>query len=98
MPSGCVQRLDAARARSVQLALERTAAASPPSRAGLFGWVDTGVDTERLAQAMLDEGWLLAPGSLFHAAPRPTTLMRINFATYAGRALLEAIRSGSARP
>jgi DNA-binding transcriptional MocR family regulator len=39
------------------------------------------VDTERLAQAMVDQGWLLAPGSLFHATPRPTTLMRINFAT-----------------
>jgi DNA-binding transcriptional MocR family regulator len=30
---------------------------------------------------MLDEGYLMAPGSLFHAARRPTTLMRINFAT-----------------
>ena len=30
---------------------------------------------------MLDDGWLLAPGALFHATPRPTTLMRINFAT-----------------
>jgi DNA-binding transcriptional MocR family regulator len=30
---------------------------------------------------MLDDGWLLAPGSLFHAEPRPTTLMRINFAS-----------------
>ena len=48
---------------------------------GLFGWVDVGVDTERLAQALLDQGWLTAPGALFHAVPRPTTLMRINFAT-----------------
>ena len=29
---------------------------------------------------MLDE-WLIAPGALFHATPRPSTLMRINFAT-----------------
>jgi DNA-binding transcriptional MocR family regulator len=48
---------------------------------GLFGWVDVGVDTERLARIMLDDGWLLAPGALFHAAHRPTSLMRINFAT-----------------
>ena len=48
---------------------------------GLFGWVDTGVDTDRLAQVMMDEGYLLAPGSLFHAVRRPTTLMRINFAS-----------------
>ena len=30
---------------------------------------------------MLDDGWLLAPGALFHSTQRPTTLMRINFAT-----------------
>ena len=47
---------------------------------GLFGWVDAGVDSERLAHAMIDD-WLLDPGSLFHARPRPTSLMRINFAT-----------------
>ena len=73
-------RLGQARARSVQLALSHgcTFAAEP---AGLFGWVDTGVDTDTLAQRMLDEGYLIAPGSLFHAMRRPTTLMRINFAT-----------------
>ena len=49
--------------------------------AGLFGWLDTGADTDTLTQRMLDEGYLLAPGSLFHARRQPTTLMRINFAT-----------------
>jgi len=48
---------------------------------GLFGWVDTGVDTDVLAQRMLDEGYLLAPGGLFHAERTPSSLMRINFAT-----------------
>ncbi|MFN3375298.1 MAG: PLP-dependent aminotransferase family protein [Burkholderiaceae bacterium] len=73
-------RLDAARARSIKLALAAGCqfAAEP---AGLFGWVDTGVDTDTLAQRMLDEGYLLAPGALFHAERRPSTLMRINFAT-----------------
>jgi DNA-binding transcriptional MocR family regulator len=73
-------RLDAARSRSVKLALQAGCrfAAEP---AGLFGWVDTGVDTDALAQRMLDEGYLLAPGALFHAEKRPSTLMRINFAT-----------------
>jgi DNA-binding transcriptional MocR family regulator len=73
-------RLDAARSRSVKLALHAgcTFAAEP---AGLFGWVDTGVDTDALAQRMLDEGYLLAPGAMFHAQRRPSTLMRINFAT-----------------
>jgi len=48
---------------------------------GLFGWVDTAVDTDVLAQRMLDEGYLLAPGALFHAAREPSSLMRINFAS-----------------
>ena len=73
-------RLDLARARSVNLALGAgcTFAAEP---AGLFGWVDTGVDTDALSQRMLDLGYLLAPGALFHARREPSTLMRINFAT-----------------
>ncbi|MES2786717.1 MAG: PLP-dependent aminotransferase family protein [Pseudomonadota bacterium] len=73
-------RLDAARSRTVKLALSAgcSFAAEP---AGLFGWVDTGVDTDELAQRMLDEGYLLAPGALFHAQRKPSTLMRINFAT-----------------
>jgi DNA-binding transcriptional MocR family regulator len=73
-------RLDAARSRSVKLAQAAGCrfAADP---VGLFGWVDTGVDTDMLAQRMLDEGYLLAPGALFHAQRKPSTLMRINFAT-----------------
>lgn len=71
-------RLDPARARSVKLALAHGCSFAAPA-AGLFGWVDTGVDTGVLAQRMLDEGYLLAPGSLFHAERKPSTLMRINF-------------------
>ncbi|QNP58922.1 PLP-dependent aminotransferase family protein [Paenacidovorax monticola] len=73
-------RLAQARSRSVQLALEAgcTFAAEP---AGMFGWVETGVDTDVLAQRMLDEGYLIAPGALFHASRQPCTLMRINFTT-----------------
>ena len=73
-------KLDAARARTVKLAQAHGCRFAAPPR-GLFGWVDTGVDTERLAHAMLDSGWLLAPGALFHAARRATQLMRINFAS-----------------
>ncbi len=73
-------RLDAARSRSVRLALSHGCTfAAPP--AGLFGWVDTGVDTDALAQRMLDVGYLLAPGALFHAQRQPSSLMRINFTT-----------------
>ena len=73
-------RLDLARSRSVKLALQAGCrfVAEP---AGLFGWVDTGGDTDALSQRMLDEGSLLAPGGLFFAQRAPSTLMRINFAT-----------------
>ncbi len=73
-------KLAAARNRAAQLAIGAgcTFAAKPQ---GLFGWVDTGVDTDALSQRMLDHGYLLAPGSLFHAVRKPSTLMRINFAT-----------------
>jgi DNA-binding transcriptional MocR family regulator len=73
-------RLDAARARSVRLA-QGAGCVFAAEPAGLFGWVDVGVDTETLALRMLDLGYLLAPGSLFHATRQPSTLMRINFAT-----------------
>jgi DNA-binding transcriptional MocR family regulator len=73
-------RLDAARARAVKLAETHGCTFAAPPR-GLFGWVDVGADTERLARVMSESGWLLAPGSLFHATPRPTSLMRINYAT-----------------
>ncbi|GAA6141339.1 PLP-dependent aminotransferase family protein [Hydrogenophaga sp. 5NK40-0174] len=74
------QRLDEARTRSVKQALAAGCDfVSEP--AGLFGWVDTGVDTELLSQRMLDEGYLIAPGTLFQADRSPSTLMRINFAT-----------------
>ena len=73
-------RLDAARTRSVKLALGAGCRFAAEPR-GLFGWVDTGVDTDALAQRLLDDGYLIAPGALFHAARTPSTLMRINFVT-----------------
>ncbi len=73
-------RLDAARARVRRLAQDAGCHFVTPPQ-GLFGWLDVGVDTERLAHTMMDGGWLLAPGTLFHATPRPSTLMRVNFAT-----------------
>ena len=89
-------RLDAARTRSVALALAAGCRfANAP--AGPFGWVDTGVDTDLLAQRMLDDGYLLAPGALFHATREPSTLMRINFATTQDAAFWKAVRSGPGR-
>jgi DNA-binding transcriptional MocR family regulator len=75
-----VAKLDVARSRAATRVLEAGCRLMAPP-AGLFGWIDVGCDTDRLAEALLDDGWLTAPGSLFHATPRPTTLMRINFAS-----------------
>jgi DNA-binding transcriptional MocR family regulator len=72
--------LDTARGRSVQLATQAGCTFLAPPQ-GLFGWVDVGRDTEAMAQTLLDDGWLIAPGTLFHTTPRPSSLMRINFAT-----------------
>jgi DNA-binding transcriptional MocR family regulator len=73
-------QLAAARARTVKLARDAGFEFSTPP-AGLFGWLQVGADTEALAQTLLEQGWLTAPGALFHATRRPTTLMRVNFAT-----------------
>lgn len=90
------QRLDAARTRAVRLAREAGFAfATPPQ--GLFGWVDCGVDTDRMAHLMYSEGWLLAPGSLFHAQPRATSLMRINFAAAQEPRVWRALREARTR-
>jgi DNA-binding transcriptional MocR family regulator len=86
-----VARLNAARQRSVRLAQESGFSfAAPPQ--GLFGWIDTGVDVDRLASRLHAQGWLLAPGSLFHPLPRPSTLMRINFATSQEARVWRALR------
>ena len=74
------QRLNGARSRSVALA-QAHGFGFAAETVGLFGWVETGVDTDALSQRMLDEGYLLAPGALFHARRTPSSLMRINFAT-----------------
>ncbi len=86
-----MRRLDVARSRAVHAAESQGFRFAAPPR-GLFGWVDTGTDTERIAEAMLDEGWLIAPGALFHASHRPTTLMRINFATTQDGAFWRSLR------
>jgi DNA-binding transcriptional MocR family regulator len=88
-------RLDAARSRSVQLALGAGCSFVCPPQ-GLFGWVETGVDTEQLAQRLLDADWLMAPGSLFHARRQPSTRMRINFATAQDAEFWRAFRAARA--
>ena len=72
-------RLVQARKHSVQLA-QQAGCQFVTEPAGMFGWIDTGMDTEVLAQRMLDENYLIAPGTLFYASRQTSTLMRINYA------------------
>lgn len=73
-------RLDAARTRCVAMTTRAGGRFIHPPQ-GLFGWLDTGVDSEALAQRLLDAGWLTAPGHLFHVRRQPSTCMRVNFAS-----------------
>lgn len=53
--------------------------ATPES--GMFLWADAGIDTNPVAQSMLEYGYLMAPGSLFLPDQRPSSWMRFNIAT-----------------
>ena len=48
---------------------------------GMFLWARTDHDTNAMAQAMLDKGYLLAPGSLFMPDQRESQWLRFNIAT-----------------
>lgn len=56
---------------------------------GMFAWVDAGVDTTAVAQAMHERGYLMAPGSLFLPDQRPSTWMRFNIATSGNPRMLD---------
>ena len=51
------------------------------AQAGIFLWLDTGMDTGPLALAAYQDGWLVAPGQLFHPDASPSTHLRLNVST-----------------
>jgi len=59
----------------------------PAPNAGMFAWVDAGCDTNLLAAQAMEQGLLLAPGSLFSPSQLPTTMMRVNVAAMEDEAL-----------
>ena len=59
--------------------------------AGMFLWADTGCDTNVLAEKALQEGYLLAPGSLFSPSQLPSTRMRVNVANMAQGGVLRIL-------
>jgi DNA-binding transcriptional MocR family regulator len=74
-------RLDAVRAKTVRQ-MEKVGLrvdVAPP--AGMFVWVDAGCDTNVLTERAMEQGLLLAPGSLFSPSQLPSTRMRLNVAT-----------------
>jgi DNA-binding transcriptional MocR family regulator len=65
---------------------------SAGNAAGMFVWADSDLDTVPLAEAMLEQGFLMAPGSLFSPDQRPSTWMRFNVATSLEPRMLRALQ------
>ncbi|WP_144159014.1 PLP-dependent aminotransferase family protein [Paraburkholderia sp. BCC1885] len=96
-------RLDGVRDKSARM-LEKTGLKlfQTPG-AGMFLWADTGVDTDMLAAAGHEAGFLLTPGSLFSPLQSPSSWTRFNVANcgdpalpaFLGRYLDSVIRRAS---
>ncbi|SAK49711.1 GntR family transcriptional regulator [Caballeronia hypogeia] len=86
-------RLDGVREKTARM-LERTGFRlfATPS-AGMFLWADASVDSDGLAAAGHEAGFLLTPGSLFSPHQSPTTWMRFNIANCGDPALSEFLAS-----
>ncbi len=74
-------KLAGAREKSVRQLERAGITVDISSAAGMHLWVETGVDTNVLAEKAIAQGYLLAPGSLFSPTQLPSTRMRINIAT-----------------
>jgi DNA-binding transcriptional MocR family regulator len=81
-------RLDGVRDKTARM-LEKTGLRlfAPPAAAGMFLWADAGIDSDGLAAAGHEAGFLLTPGSLFSPHQSPTTWMRFNIANCGDPAL-----------
>jgi DNA-binding transcriptional MocR family regulator len=73
-------RLDAARPQAIRRVEALGLQLENPPSAGMFLWVDAGRDTSVLAARAMEQGLLLAPGSLFSPDQLPSTRMRLNVA------------------
>ena len=92
------RRFDGARERAAR-GLERAGLVVEHQPAsGMFLWVRagradgaTGIDTNALAATLFDQGYLLAPGSLFSPSQMPSPHLRFNIATSSNPAMLDAL-------
>jgi DNA-binding transcriptional MocR family regulator len=73
-------RLDAVRGKALRQMEQVGLRIDPAPPAGMFVWVDAGVDTNVLTEKAMAANLLLAPGSLFSPHQLPSTRMRLNVA------------------
>jgi len=73
-------RLDAARPAALRRLETLGMRVEPAPAAGMFLWVDAGLDTNALTARAMQHDLLLAPGSLFSPSQQPSTRMRLNLA------------------
>jgi DNA-binding transcriptional MocR family regulator len=74
-------KLEGVRDKAVRQ-LERVGLTVDPSTpAGMFLWADAGCNTNILTEKAMEQGYLLAPGSLFSPSQLPSTRMRFNITT-----------------
>lgn len=63
------------------------------TQAGMFLWVDAACDTNALAEAALEQGILLSPGSMFSPNQQVSTRMRINVAAMTDPVVWEFLKN-----
>lgn len=73
-------KLDAVREKTIKQLERAGLTVDIAAPVGMFVWADAGCDTNLLTEKGMEQGYLLAPGSLFSPAQLPSTRMRINVA------------------
>jgi DNA-binding transcriptional MocR family regulator len=74
-------RLDTVRDKTIRHLEKAGLKVDISTPAGMFVWADAGCDTNVLTEKAMEQGYLLAPGSLFSPNQLPSTRTRINVAT-----------------
>jgi DNA-binding transcriptional MocR family regulator len=84
-------KLDGVREKTVRQLEKIGLRIDGPPAAGMFLWAETGCDTNLLTERAMQEGYLLAPGSLFSPDQLPSTRMRLNVAAMGDPGLLRLL-------
>ncbi|CAL60976.1 putative transcription regulator aminotransferase GntR-related [Herminiimonas arsenicoxydans] len=81
-------KLDAVRDKTVRQMERIGIKINISTPAGMFVWTDVGCDSNALTERAMEQGYLLAPGSLFSPNQLPSTNMRFNVAAMADPGIL----------